>query len=110
MIQMDNTEKSLGPANAVKFYAGINFPATMYVCRFTEDNDITAGGLGVPEWILHEFEDNLVDIRTLQIADSDESFGCYYKQVIIIFFAYQFVYFLCVVWVLWWTWQGCCVL
>lgn len=35
---MRNDEKSLGAANAIKFYAGVNFPATLYICRFEDDN------------------------------------------------------------------------
>lgn len=40
MFVMSNTEKSLGKADSVKFYAGVNFPATMYVCRYEEDDEI----------------------------------------------------------------------
>lgn len=76
MVRMNNNERSLGPANAVKYYAGTNFPATMYICRFGEDNE-----LGVPEWITSEFADNLVRIRGLVMADSQDFFECYYKQV-----------------------------
>jgi soluble lytic murein transglycosylase-like protein len=39
MFVMSNTEKSLGAADSIKFYAGVNFPATLYICRYERDDD-----------------------------------------------------------------------
>jgi hypothetical protein len=54
---MRNDEKSFGKANAIKFYAGVNFPATLYICRFEDDNALgtctRVGAVNNLVWFAH---------------------------------------------------------
>jgi len=74
MVQFRATEKAKGVANRISFYASVNFPATIYVCRTELDNKN-----GVPRWILNEYIGTNVTVNRLQIMGTETNFGCYYK-------------------------------
>lgn len=76
MLRHAVNDKSYGAANAIKYYASSNFPATIYVCRFATDNTN-----GVPTWITREFSDDLLYSRQLVTSVDGYKFPCYTKAI-----------------------------
>lgn len=76
MWRIRNSEKSYGATGAIKFYAGLNFAATLYVCRYEGDN-----GNGVPSWITSEYSSLYTTSRKVTLSGSGNAFACYYKSV-----------------------------
>ena len=76
-VRMQKAEKSFGKAEKIKFYASVNFPSIIYICRFEEDND----DVGVPKWITKGYSDRRLTIEGIVLASSQEYFGCYSTSV-----------------------------
>lgn len=74
IIQQYNDEKSKGNANTARFYASINFPAKVYVCRDTEDDEF-----GIPKWITSNWNDRNVSVTRVGLVGSTTVFECFYR-------------------------------
>jgi hypothetical protein len=71
-----HTHKALGAYDSIKFWAGFNFPAFLYLCRYEEDNN-----LGIPGWITDQYSSKYLSIRGILMADTGNYFGCFYKEI-----------------------------
>jgi hypothetical protein len=76
MWRISNSEKSYGSVGSVKFYSSVNFPSTIYICRYQGDNS-----LGVPTWISREYNALFKTAKQVTLSGSGEVFDCYYKSV-----------------------------
>ena len=74
MIQMPNAYRSYGTIDTVLFYAAINFPAILYICRDSADNQ-----QGVPPWIANTFANQNQTATRLLLQDGITSYNCFYK-------------------------------
>ena len=74
MVQMPDAYKNYGSTNSILFYAAFNFPAVLYVCRNTLDNQN-----GVPPWILSSFSAQNKTATSLLLQDGITSYNCFYK-------------------------------
>lgn len=76
MLRSSPSDKSYGAAGAIKYYASVNFPATIYICRYSADNT-----RGVPSWITDEYSADYLFSRQLVMSVSGLKFPCYVKAV-----------------------------
>lgn len=76
MLRTSRSDSSFGASGAIKFYASTNFPATLYICRFIDDNTN-----GVPSWITSEYSAEYLFARQVVIAFTGQRFQCYQKEV-----------------------------
>jgi hypothetical protein len=80
MVQMDNDEKVMGRSGEVKFYASVNFPSRVYVCREQWDNE-----QGIPEWLEDPAEgwnSDFLGVYSLKMqGQSNLLWQCWYKDV-----------------------------
>ena len=77
MVQFQATEKAKGRSNYINFYASVNFPATIYVCRSEADNR-----KGIPTWITSEYSSQNVTAYKLALTGTSVTFGCFFKKVL----------------------------
>lgn len=75
MLRSLKSDRSTGSLNQILFYVGINFPAYIYICRDSRDNDI-----GIPSWILKEYSSKNLSTTKLSFFDEDDRFECFYKE------------------------------
>lgn len=75
MFQTSIADKSYGAADAVKFYAGVNFPSNIFVCRSELDNAV-----GVPNWLQKEYRSDFLITDQIEITYSG-TFACYMRAV-----------------------------
>ena len=68
MIRTSISDRGLGDPDTIAFYAVINFPATVYVCRHITDNEN-----GIPLW-LH------LTSTTLGFQGDDLKYQCFYQS------------------------------
>jgi hypothetical protein len=68
-----NSDKNFGAPGSTLFYSGINFPATIYICRY--EGDTKANGL--PRWIKNEFSSYYAVARQVTLKNVDQPFDCY---------------------------------
>jgi hypothetical protein len=74
MLRTNYEDKYYGAPDVLKFYASVNFPATIYVCRDTLDI-----ANGVPTWIENQYDSTNITITQFEIFGSGTSiFGCYF--------------------------------
>eukprot|EP01038_Epipyxis_sp_PR26KG_P011932 gene11932-15972_t len=88
MFRMSNSDRSYGAAETIKFYAGINFPAYIYVCRSDLDNGVTSDSSNddtslMPKWLVNGYNDRNSSIVKINLetggSSSKNYFKCYYK-------------------------------
>eukprot|EP01039_Chlorochromonas_danica_P003213 gene3212-3519_t len=75
MLRSSNADKSYGAYNAIKYYASVNFPAKIYLCRFSADN---SGG--IPEWMSNDFSSRYLRIYRLLIRSTTKYFDCFVRD------------------------------
>lgn len=73
MLRTSMNDKSVGKANSIKFYASVNFPAFVYVCRDQRDN-----GRGIPSWIKNGYNAQNVSVTRFFIQSTQTYFGCFF--------------------------------
>lgn len=77
MVRQHMQERGKGSTNSIRFYASINFPAYIYVCRDEEDNLN-----GVPTWITSTYDSSNLTVSRLLIRDTTTYFGCFIKYFV----------------------------
>ena len=78
IMRMFENEKGRGRANAVNFYAAINFPATIYVCRSETDN-LKA----IPSWLTSApWSGRNTSVVKLKLSTGTEYYGCFFRDSI----------------------------
>ena len=82
MYQLSNADRAFGAANSISFYGSTNFPAYIYICRDTDDDNGPPFGLGKLSWLSHSpFSSANYSIVELNLAGYTTFFGCYYRFV-----------------------------
>ena len=77
MLQFRASDKAKGLSNQINFYASVNFPATVYVCRAEADNSN-----GVPAWLFSDgWSAANVSVNKLLVAGTQTYYGCFFKNV-----------------------------
>lgn len=76
MLRFHASEKAKGVANRISFYASVNFPATIYVCRSLADN-----ANGIPSWLTTEYSSRNLSISKLLMVGTESYYGCFFKLV-----------------------------
>ena len=76
MIRTSDADRYKGQEDEVYFYASVNFPTYLYICRMTADNQN-----GMPKWMRKEY--NFRNLSTTQfiLADEDETYDCIFQQI-----------------------------
>ena len=75
-FQLSEIDRVAGRHNEVLFYASVNFPAYLYICRDVRDN-----ARGVPRWLNQDFSAKNLTTSKLKIRDVDVIFECFMKAV-----------------------------
>lgn len=75
MMQTKTTDSYLGPAETIHYYAGMNFPSWVYVCRPQEDNE-----KAIPKWIQDNYSDQNKSITQLRLGSVNAKvYQCFYR-------------------------------
>ena len=76
MLRTRDSDKYRGEPGEVAFYAVVNFPAYVYVCRPMVDNEI-----GIPKWLTNRWRaDNITTKFSLDPEDFGGDFGCFFIE------------------------------
>lgn len=73
MMRLHSDDRYIGAVDDLYFYGALNFPAYVYVCRYTEDD-----ADGVPPWMLNDLNAENVSITQLATDITGDVFECYY--------------------------------
>lgn len=74
MLRLPDADKALGRVDSLKFYAAINFPAIVYVCRSSADNK-----QGIPPWIKEGFSAVNRSATRLLLQGGLDYYECFFR-------------------------------
>eukprot|EP01041_Mallomonas_annulata_P001607 gene1607-3102_t len=75
MFRLTPDDRNLGKENSPYFYASVNFPSYIYVCRWEADNLN-----GIPPWMHTSFSNANISATRIKLQSGDEYFGCFYLE------------------------------
>lgn len=73
MFRLSSNDRYVGLENEILFYAGVNLPATIYVCRNEVDN-----AKGIPGWLSSYDASNISATQLTFLGNNQKVFDCFF--------------------------------